>query len=191
MTTAIATLAALSARCAADDGRIRAVIDAHHDALWRFLRRMGIAEHQVEDAVQQVLLVFAQRADGIEPGAERPFLFGTAYRVAADARRKGHVTREVLDADAVLRHAHPGPDAEQQLAQGELRALLDAVLQALAPDLRAVLVLAEIEELTMREIGQLLSIPQGTVASRLRKAREAFEAKALELKRHLDEGIRP
>ena len=70
------------------DARVRAAIDAHYESLWRFLRRMGVEERHVEDAAQQVLLVFAQRADAIAPAVVRAFLFGTALRIASDYRRK-------------------------------------------------------------------------------------------------------
>jgi RNA polymerase sigma-70 factor (ECF subfamily) len=161
-----------------ENARVHAAIVAHHDALWRFLRRMGIAESETEDAVQQVLLVFALRAWAVSPEAERSFLFNTALRVAADLRRKRHRTAEVAGEDAILTLPHPVPDAEHQLADQELRKLLDNLLEELSPKFRAVFVLAELEEMTMAAISELLHIPPGTVASRLRRARELFEAKA-------------
>jgi RNA polymerase sigma-70 factor (ECF subfamily) len=162
----------------AEDARVRAAIVAHYDALWRFLRRMGVAESEAEDSVQQVLLVFALRAWAVSPEAERSFLFSTALRVAADYRRKRHRTAEVAGEDTILAVAHPVPDAEHQLADHELRRLLDNLLEELSPKFRAVFVLAELEEMTMAEISELLRIPPGTVASRLRRARELFETKA-------------
>jgi RNA polymerase sigma-70 factor, ECF subfamily len=180
-----ATLPALRPAIDALDARLRVVVDAHYEALWRFLLRMGVAEAQVEDATQQVLLVFAKRAADVDDGAERSFLFGTALRVASDLRRKGQQGREVADAEAVLRHPDPRPDAEHQLGQKELRRCLDQILEELAPEQRAVFILAELEELTMAEISDLLSIAPGTVASRLRRARELVEAKASELRARL------
>jgi RNA polymerase sigma-70 factor, ECF subfamily len=181
-----ATLPAVRPAIDALDARLRAVVDQHYDALWRFIRRIGVAEEHVEDAAQQVLLVFAKRAADVEEGAERPFLFGTALRVASDLRRKGQRGREVADAEAMLRHADPAPDAEHQLGDKELRRSLDRILDALTPEHRAVFVLAELDELTMAEISRLLSIPAGTVASRLRRARELVEAGARELRAPLD-----
>jgi RNA polymerase sigma-70 factor (ECF subfamily) len=180
-----ATALPSSYAAASGDDRVRAALDAHYDALWCFLRRMGVAEGELDDAVQHVLLVFAQRAWRISTTAERSFLFGTAMRVAADFRRRRHHTLEVGD-DALFQLAHPTPDAEHQLAEHELRRCLDRLLDELPAKFRAVFVLAEIEELTMAEIGELLGIPAGTVASRLRRARELFEAKALALKVHLE-----
>jgi RNA polymerase sigma-70 factor (ECF subfamily) len=183
MTAATAVL--LAAARSPADARVRALVDAYHEPIWRFLLRMGVDEAHVEDAAQNVFLVFAQRADAIEPAVERSFLFGTALRVASDYRRHGDRRAEAVDAAWLDERAHPAPDAEHQLARRELRALLDRVLDELPCELRAVFVLAELEETTMAAIARLLSIPPGTVASRLRRARELFAAKAEELRREL------
>lgn len=188
LATTLPRLALLDGASDALDARVRVVVGAHHDALWRFLRRMGVPEAHVEDAVQQVLLVFARRAADVDEGSERPFLFSTAHRVASDVRRKVLRDREVVDGDALLRHADPGPDAEGQLGDKELRQCLNRVLDGLAANLRAVFVLAELEEMTMAEVSQLLSIPPGTVASRLRRARELVLAGALDVRAHLGKG---
>lgn len=173
-----------SATCPCED-RVRAAVDAHHDALWRFLRRMGVPETEAEDATQHVLLVFARRAPFVPPAAERAFLFGTAVRVASDVRRRGERHPGMEGVEALLGVAHPGPDAEEQLAQQEMVRCLDALLDELPADLRAVFVLAELEERTLVEIAAILDLPRGTVASRLRRARQLFEEKAIELKARL------
>jgi RNA polymerase sigma-70 factor (ECF subfamily) len=54
--------------------------------------------------------------------------------------------------------------------------LLDELLGELPAELRRVLVLAEIEQLTAKQIGELEGVPPGTAASRLRRARAAFYA---------------
>jgi DNA-directed RNA polymerase specialized sigma24 family protein len=74
--------------------RVRAAFDDHYDAVWRFLRRMGVADSSVEDAAQQVLVVFSRRVNGVAPGAERAFLLSTAYRIASDFRKKPSLGRE-------------------------------------------------------------------------------------------------
>jgi RNA polymerase sigma-70 factor (ECF subfamily) len=140
------------------EGRVRAAIEANYDALWRFVRRMGVAEVHAEDALQQVLLVFAQNIAGLSVGTERSFLFGTALRVAADFRRKAHVSREIVDEELILREPCSAPSAEAQVAQRELLRFVDRVLARLEPDLRVVFVLVEIEELTMAESSDALAI---------------------------------
>src|SRR5271156_2411818 len=99
MTLATASLRASWATPA--DTRVRAAIDAHYESLWRFLRRMGVEESQVEDATQLVFLVLAQRGDETAPAVVRAFLFGTALRVASDFRRKSGRAVSVVDLGAL------------------------------------------------------------------------------------------
>jgi RNA polymerase sigma-70 factor (ECF subfamily) len=170
-------------RAAAPADRVRLAVEQNFEALWRFLRRMGVAEDDAEDAAQAVLLVFAQRVEAIAAGAERSFLFGTALRVASDYRKRCERSREIaVGHDELPERAHPAPGADRILDHRRLLACLDAVLARLDPALREVFVLAEIEELTMAEIAGLLGMPPGTVASRLRRARERFETEAAELR---------
>jgi RNA polymerase sigma-70 factor (ECF subfamily) len=68
------------------------------------------------------------------------------------------------------------------LQQGRARALLDEILEAMPTELRAPFVLFELEEMTMSEIAQTLEIPPGTVASRLRRAREIFQEQSRRLR---------
>ena len=144
-------------------------------SVWRFARRLGVPEADVDDAVQEVILVAARRLDQIEPGRERAFMMATAYRVASDMRRararRGEVAGE--EADGVP-DSTPSPEA--LLEQRKARALLDDVLDELPLELRAVFVLYELDGLTMAEIAVTLELAPGTVASRLRRARETFES---------------
>lgn len=169
------------------DARVRAAIDAHYTRIWRFLRRLGVAESFVEDAAQQVFWVLSTRADVVSRAAERSFLFGTALRVASDFRNKRERSREVPGNELFGNLADPRPDAETQLVLLQRRRRLDEVLDHLPENLRATFVLAELEEMTMAEVGEVLSIPPGTVASRLRKARSVVEEKAAELRARIEE----
>ena len=155
--------------------RLRRIVDAQFDFIWRSLRRLGVAEHSVDDAAQQVWIVAARKLAAIPPGQERAFLFGTALRVASDARRSTARRREVLanpESDGAIDLA---PPADQQLDDRRARALLDEVLAAMPLELRAVFVLFELEELATADIATLLGVPVGTAASRLRRARAEFQ----------------
>jgi RNA polymerase sigma-70 factor, ECF subfamily len=164
----------------AREGRLRSAVDAHYDVVWRFLRRMGVPEASAEDAVQQVLLVFARRLDDVERDAERSFLLGTALRVAADFRKQHARLREVMDERALGAEASSAPDADEELDRRRARRILDDILARLPDDLRTVFVMCDLEELTMSEAAEALRVPAGTVASRLRRARETFGQLAAE-----------
>jgi RNA polymerase sigma-70 factor, ECF subfamily len=167
--------------------RVRRALETHYDAIWRFLRRLGVAPADCEDAAQKVFIVFSERIGGIEPKSERSFLFASALRVASDARRKRSNSREQLAFDREPVDAHdPAPTADEQIDMRRQRAWLDEVLDSLSEEHRAVLVLVDIEEQTMADASDALGIPPGTVASRLRRARELFESGANALKAKLD-----
>jgi RNA polymerase sigma-70 factor, ECF subfamily len=154
--------------------RLRATLDAEFAFVWRTLRRLGVPTEAVDDAAQQVFLVFAKRLDDILPDSERSFLFGTARRVAADIRRACKGTIEITE-ELMTHAAAPGTPLEELLDQKRARDLLDRIVGELPDDLRAVFVLFEGEGMTAAEIAELLGVPPGTVASRLRRARIRFE----------------
>jgi RNA polymerase sigma-70 factor, ECF subfamily len=164
------------ARFEADD-RLRASVGAHLGAVWRVLRRHGVPAGDADDAAQKVFLVLSRKMSDVAPGRELSFLLRTAVHVASDVRRTRRRRREDEDPSPEARSSsQPGP--ERALLQREALSQLDALLNELEPPLRAVFVLFELEEMTMAAISETLEIPPGTVASRLRRARERFEALA-------------
>jgi RNA polymerase sigma-70 factor, ECF subfamily len=162
------------------EARIRRMVEAHVDPLWRFMRRLGVATRDLDDAMQEVVVIAAMRLDSIPGPAEKAFLFGTALRVASEWRRFRERRREVGDA-MLAEHEDAVPDADALIDQARARTMLDDVLEAMPIDLRAVFTLYELEELQMNEIAELLGVPAGTVASRLRRGREHFEAQVARL----------
>src|SRR5262249_10396484 len=134
----------------------------------------GLDAAEADDGAQQVFLVASRRLAEIRLGGERAYLFGIAYRVAADARKRS-ARRHEQPSEDVGEAIDPAPNADEMLDQQRARALLDAALEKLPIDLRVVFTLHELEEMSMSEIAEVLGIPPGTVASRLRRAREDFE----------------
>jgi RNA polymerase sigma-70 factor (ECF subfamily) len=103
-------------------------------------------------------------------------------------RRANGRRREVHDESFLATRRDPAPGADVALDDERARRLLDDVLDRLPMDLRAVFVLAELEELTMATIAELLELPPGTVASRLRRARERFAEEAARVRAQLPRG---
>ena len=152
---------------------VAALVVPHLDFVGRLLRHLGTPEADVEDLMQTALSVAVERLDDIRPGCERAFLAQTAVRLAAGTRRARARTREVPTDDLPeVADGRPTPDELWEKRQGF--AALHTILDDMAAELRAVFVLFEIEEMTTVEIAGVLQIPQGTVASRLRRGREVF-----------------
>ena len=167
--------------------RLRAAFDRHFDYVWRLLRRLGVHEASVDDAAQQVFLTLSGKLAQVTHGKERAFLTGTAFRVASNQRRGERRSHERADEEPIARAIDPAPSPEELVDASRQRVWLDRTLDRLPLELRAVLVLFELEDLTAPEIATLLDLPVGTVASRLRRARQVFLEAAEELRLALAE----
>jgi RNA polymerase sigma-70 factor (ECF subfamily) len=166
--------------------RLRRLVDGNLDFIGRTLRAYGVSETDVDDAIQQVCMVLFHRLDGIEPRAERAFVFRTAQRIASRCRRTRSRRREVSD-----EHADPPEELLDPERLADERQALDAlgrILESMEEQLREVFVLHEVEELTMADIAGVLKIPPGTVASRLRRARQQFEERVSRLRTRQGDG---
>jgi RNA polymerase sigma-70 factor (ECF subfamily) len=158
-----------------DPERLARALEADYRFIWRLLRRFGVPEHHAEDAAQQVFLIVAERMADIVPGRERAFAFGTAQRVAQTLRRR--LGRELPhDQQQLDERASPQRGQDELVEQKRARELLDRVLQHMPQETRTVFVLFELEAMSSPEIASLIEVPLGTVASRLRRAREQFRA---------------
>jgi RNA polymerase sigma-70 factor (ECF subfamily) len=156
------------------DEHLRACVSAHLGAVWRMLRRNGVPAADADDAAQKVFLVLSRKRKSVPPGRELQFLLRTAVLVASEARRAQRRRREVSD-PSLGTHASSKPSPEHELLQRERLSQLDAVLSEMDESLRVAFVLYELEEMTMAAIAETLELPPGTVASRLRRARQRFE----------------
>lgn len=163
-----------SAPEAAPELRFDDLYEQHVDLVWRSLRRLGVPDANLEDAVQDVFIVVHRRLGEFEGRSSlRTWVFGILYRVASDHRRSVRRKGDHEPLDAALADAQPLPDAV--LEAGESLRALDAALQRIDPLRRAVLVMADIEGMTAPEIAEALGIKPNTVYSRLRVARQELE----------------
>jgi len=167
-------LAAVAA--VARDERLRRAVDEHYLFVWRALRRLGVPPDEADDVAQEVFLVFSQKLETIEARMERGFLFRTATHFAMHAQRTFRRRRTLEESAALLEVDAEHPSAEVDAERNETLVLLDALLAKLTEDLRSAVILCDLEEMTMSEAAEILGVPVGTVASRLRRARAELVA---------------
>jgi RNA polymerase sigma-70 factor, ECF subfamily len=152
-----------------------AVFKEHFEYLWHSLRRLGVRERDLEDVVHEVFVALHRRLHAYDPERPlRPWLFAFACRAASDYRRQARHRVALIDDLDVLRDPAPAVD-EQAMALQDLDRVARA-LDALEFRRRAVFVLHEIDGFPIPEVARALGIPVNTAYSRLRLAREDFEA---------------
>jgi RNA polymerase sigma-70 factor (ECF subfamily) len=157
------------------------IFDEHFDYVWATLRRLGVRDADREDLVHEVFLKVHARLPDYDPKRPlRPWLFGFAYRVAADHHRLARHRLEVLGEPADA--AAATPTADERVAAFEERALLLEALKSLNLDQRSVLILHDLDETPIPEIAAMLDIPINTAYSRLRLAREQLATTAQRLR---------
>jgi RNA polymerase sigma-70 factor (ECF subfamily) len=162
----------------------RQVYETHFRFVWRALRRLGVREADLMDMTQNVFVVVHRKLEGFEGRSDiTTWLFGICRRVAIDYRRSARIRREVpADARQIASLSSPAP-AAQSTDKARWAAMAETLLDRLPEKLRVVFVLFELEEMSGDAIAALLEIPVGTVRSRLRLAREAFQREAARLER--------
>jgi RNA polymerase sigma-70 factor, ECF subfamily len=155
------------------------------DRQTRFMFRVAYgllrSTHDAEDAVQEALLKLYRGEAWRAMDDERAFLARTVWRTALDHIARRPKASEPMDDLAEGELAATGDSPEQSLADHDERALLRRLIDGLPEDLRQPLVLSAIEEMTSREVAIAMGIPEGTVRTRIMRARS-------ELKRRFEAG---
>lgn len=158
-----------------------AIYDEHFDLVWRTARRLGVPEPSADDVVQDVFLVLHRKLaeyDGRTP--VKRWILGMTVRVVADHRRRYRrkdapcvPTPADSDGNMLLASTQRAPSVDLEIEE-QMR-LLERLLGQLSEEKREVLVLSELEELTVPEIAEALGANVNTIYARLRSARHDFE----------------
>lgn len=154
----------------------RMVYEEHFQFVWRSLRRLGVRESDVPDAVQDVFIVVHRKLGEFQGRSKvSTWLFGIALRVARDRQKLAFTRRQVDDENAVSSCVDDSVDLAADLERKQGLELLEAILDTMPLEQRAVFTLFELEGMTGEAIAEALEVPLGTVYSRLRLARDVFQ----------------
>jgi RNA polymerase sigma-70 factor (ECF subfamily) len=156
--------------------------DEHFDFVWREACRLGVPGASVEDVVQDTFLVLHRRLgdyDGRTP--VKGWLLGIVYRVVSDHRRRfrrkdAACVPHAADSDGNVLLASPQKSPSAEAEHAEQVRLLEDLLAEMDEEKRELLVLSELEEMTVPEIAEMRGANVNTIYARLRAARKEFEA---------------
>lgn len=144
-----------------------ALVDRWHEPLWLYLRRVTGDDDTAADAVQDVWLRVLRALPSLrDPARLRSWLFGIAHRTLMDRLRRRYAEPESEAIDpADLAAPEPAPGRAEELE------LMHEALARMPLLEREVLVLFYLDELSIDQLATTLGIPEGTVKSRLFRAR--------------------
>lgn len=165
----------LAAQASAGDRRAFGdLVRRHQDGVFRFVFRMVGSRDQAMDLTQDSFLKAWQALPGWRPEARfRTWLLQIARNASLDVLRRRSLA-DFVPIDEAFELPGPGPTPESQAAAKQDLRLLDAALRRLQADHREVLLLRELEGLSYEEIAAVLDVAEGTVKSRLGRARAAL-----------------
>jgi RNA polymerase sigma-70 factor (ECF subfamily) len=173
------------------DTAFTAIVNQHARFLYRVAHSLLRHPQDAEDAVQDALLKLYRGDAWRSMQNERAFLARVVWRAALDRRSARSIALDQEGVELQLPDLRATPDRAP--ADNDERALLHQLIDALHDDLRRPLLLSAIDELNSREIGELMDLPEGTVRTRLMRARaqlkSAFQARqALAARSRLERG---
>jgi RNA polymerase sigma-70 factor (ECF subfamily) len=162
----------------------------HLDALFGAALRLTRNENEAQDLVQDALVRAYRFQHHFEPGTNlKAWLLRILTNTFINHYRRSARERRVLDheegapvGDGVMSRAamRSLTDSTAVAQEGLLRAEIVAAIDSLPEDYRLMIVLADIEELAYKEIAETLSVPIGTVMSRLHRARKLLQKRLLD-----------
>jgi RNA polymerase sigma-70 factor (ECF subfamily) len=149
------------------------IYSAEFAYVWKTLRRLGAPAKDLEDLTHDLFVVVHRRLSEYDPARPlRPWLFGIAVRVLSDYRQLFRNSRELLAPTGATAEAiDPAPRQDESLAGSQTHTLLMRALDLIDFDRRVVLVMHDLDEVSMPVIASTLGIPLNTAYSRLRLAR--------------------
>ena len=149
-----------------DDNALAALVRRHAPMVWGVCRRLLHHHDDAEDAFQATFLVLVRKAADVPRQAIANWLYGvarqTAVRLRATAAKRGRRETQVVNM--------PEPTVAE-VRDADLQIVLDEELSRLPDHYRGVIVLCDLEGMTRKEAARQLGIPEGSVASRLARAR--------------------
>lgn len=157
----------------------------HMDALYGTALRLTRSDADAQDLVQETFLRAYRFYDRFEPGTNlKAWLFKIQYNAFVNRYRRGSLERSIMET------LTDEPSADSVMSVATMRGLVDPVSAALRPlvaseieralstlpeDYRAMILLADVQELSYKEIADVIGCPIGTVMSRLHRARRLMQ----------------
>jgi RNA polymerase sigma-70 factor (ECF subfamily) len=171
---------------AGDEGAFREIVSRYKNSLYTFLKQFLNRQDMVEDIFQETFLQLFTSRESFDPNRPlRPWLFTIAANKAKDALRKAHrmsaipigtisESQEMSFDDVLNTLTSDNTMPYEELERGEVSTRVAEIIKNMPENLREILILAYFNKFSYKQMAQILSIPIGTVKSRLHTAVARF-----------------
>jgi RNA polymerase sigma-70 factor, ECF subfamily len=161
---------------------VEALVASHSLMVFRIAYSILRSHHDAEDAAQECFLRVLKYKDRLaEVENVKTWLARIAWTTALDKRRSSRAMVSLNDegagADVAQSLADRSPAPDEQVAGRQMRQMLERLIAALPEDLRLPLELSTVQELNSAEIAEVMKIPEGSVRTRLFRARNRLKEK--------------
>lgn len=162
-----------------EDAEFTALVHRQARFIFRVAYAVLLNAADAEDVVQETFLKLYRNRRWQNMENERAFLARVAWRIAVDRRPRTAepASSRLAAANDLSDQASSQPSPEQTLLAANRHAVVHSMIDALPEELRLPLVLSAFDELNSREIGRVLRVPEGTVRTRLQRARQLLRQK--------------
>ncbi|HVS79450.1 MAG TPA: RNA polymerase sigma factor [Candidatus Paceibacterota bacterium] len=148
----------------------------YEEKLFRYARRFLSKNEHIEDMVQEV---FVKAYTNLQSFDLSQKFSSWIYRIAHNTfvnelRRQSRTPISFFDFDTLVGYSGSDSTAEEEFEREELKKMIDKSLSLLKPQAREAIILHYLEDLSYREIADILHVPIGTVGVRLKRAKDAL-----------------
>lgn len=169
----------LAIRCQlGEPDALNALVARWHEPVWQYARRVAGSPDAADDVAQDVWMRIVRGLPRLkEPARIRAWIFGIARRVLMDRFRRQYAAPVAVELDVDhLEDPDEGAAEEQRALEADLTRMHEA-LSELPMTEREVLALFYLQELSLADLAEVLSVPVGTVKSRLHRARQRLRTR--------------
>lgn len=154
-----------------DVDRFERVVLPHLDDAYTLARYLLRDQHDAQDAVQDAVLRALRYFETYRDGDARAWLLAIVRNCCLTRHKKAKVEEANISFVDEIDVVHEGRGTDAAAIEQSERAALKRAMATLPPEFREVIVLREIQELSYREISDVVGVPIGTVMSRLARGR--------------------
>lgn len=152
------------------------LVEAYQGPVYRLALRMGLSPADAEEAAQNAFLAAWRGLPSFRGEAKfSTWLYRLASNAAVDVLRREKKYENQWDIED-LQRPDAAPSPQEQLERQDTQQAVRAAMAALSAEFRQVLVLRYLQEMSYQEIAQALALPEGTVKSRINRAKGQLKA---------------